>query len=402
MKSYPLNQFLLLKKNTPSGVFAIYLNIAIRTTALSLVDIFIPVYLFLEIQKRFGFNVIIGLYGVGLYFFLERFVTLIFTVPAAKFIARFGFRLSVTLSNFLLIFTLFALNLAAQNPIFFFVAAVTGGLLTPFYWIAFHTLFAEDGLVNNFGDQISKANIINSLTYAIGPALGGIIIALYGFSVLFVFSLLIILLSGLPFLFVPSLPKKNHQVSYSKILTWLTNPHHQNEEIAYVGRHLFAVIGLIFYPIFMYLITDNFEKIGLLTSISFFIGIIATYFAGKAYDKQKGSGLLKFGSLITFFIWLGRGFVAQFWQLAALDLSMKSFGAFYSVPFDSMIYRRSRGKHENVLTFITAREIIISFVYFLTFILIGLVIPFDWRWKGIFGLAALGSLLSIKMWEKED
>jgi len=402
MKSSPLNQFLLLKKNTPSGVIAIYLNIAIRTAALSLVNIFIPVYLFLKAQSYFGNNIIIGLYGVIAYYFIDRLIAFIFTIPAAQFIAHFGFRISVSLSNFFLILTFIFLNASAHNPIYFVFAAVSSGIVTPFYWIAYHTVFAEDGLVNNFGQEISEANIIGSMAYAVGPALGGIVIVFYGFPVLFVFALLIILLSGLPFLFVPSLPKKNHQVSYSKTLEWLKNPSHQNEEIAYFGRHALEIVGGIFYPIFMFLIAESFGKIGFLASISFFLGTFATYFAGKIYDKNKGPRLLKLGSLITFFIWLGRSFVTQFWQLATLDLSMKSFGAFYSIPFDSMIYQRSRGKNENVLTFITAREIIVSFVYFLTFLIVGLIIPFDWRWKGIFGLAALGSLLSIKMWEKED
>ena len=402
MKIYPLNQFLLLKKNTPSGVFAIYLNIAIRTTALSLVNIFIPIYLFLEAQSYFGNDIIIGLYGVAAYYFIDRLAALIFTVPAAQFIFHFGFRGSIFLSNFFLVLTLVFLNAAAHNPIYFILAAVAGGAVTPFYWIAYHTIFAGDGIIDNFGQEISRANIISSLAYVIGPGLGGVIIVFYGFPVLFVSALLIVLLSGLPFLFAPNLPQKNHPVSYPEILEWLKNPSHQNEEIAYFGRHIFEIVGGFFYPIFMFLIAKSFERIGFLTSLSFLLGIIATYFAGLAGDKYKGPWLLKFGSLVTFFIWLGRSLTTQFWQLATLDLSMKSLGAFYSVPFDSMTYQRSRNKDENVLTFITAREIIVSFVYFLTFFIVGLIIPFDWRWKGIFGLAALGSLLSIKMWEKED
>lgn len=111
----PLHKLIHLPKETPDGITAIYLNTVLRTLAVSLVGIFLPVFLFLQTQEVFGKGITVGLYGIIAYYFLWRLVVLIFLIPAANTVARIGFRWSVLLANLFLVALLALLSMVEKS-----------------------------------------------------------------------------------------------------------------------------------------------------------------------------------------------------------------------------------------------------------------------------------------------
>jgi len=382
---------------------ALYANTAIRYLSLSLASIFIPVYIFTQAQKVYGNSIIIGLYAVIIYYLLHRTTTTIFTIPAARFLTRYGFISSISIGNIALAACFVFMTLSQSNFAFIILAAFFEGIAVPYYWLAHHMAFTEGGKPKHFGRQLGLRDIFARIPAILGPLIGGIIITLFGFSSLFLISLLGIIFSAVPFLTTRRFIHRTQKVSVKRVVDWFTQTAHRNEEVAYIGRETSALIGLIFYPIFIYIIGKQFELIGLMVTVSMALGILSLFITQRLQDKyNKQRFIFNVGALGATIVWMLRPLVISFSQLFALDIAAKITGPFFDIPFDSMIYKRSRSKSERALTFLSAREIYIGLVYYIVLALISVIILFDWRWVAIFSLAAVGLLISTVMWEPDD
>ena len=364
---HPLHKLIHLKKDTPDGIAAIYINSALRTFAVSLVGVFFPVFLFLKSQEIFGNGVHIGFYGIISYFFLQRLTTTFLLIPTGKIISKIGFRWSIFTANLFLIALLGALSLAEKTYWAIPIAAILGGFQTPFYWLSYRALFAREGVLSNLGREVGLSAISSRFASIAGPALGGIIITIWGFSALFVLALIVVILSGIPFFFMPHHEHKL-LVDIKSVIEWLKNKKHRNEELSFLGRHIDSFVYTAFWPVFVFLILGDFEKQGLVISLGLVTGIATVYLAGRVFDKKHSNKTFKFGIVFNSIIWILRGFVKSLNQLIVIEVGAKSLSPFYWVTFDSLLYERSREKDEKVMIFMIGRALVVSMAWFLVFI----------------------------------
>ena len=202
MLSYPLNKLIHLRKNTTDGILAIYINTALRTLALSLIGIFLPVFIFLQTQEFLGNKTIAaGLLGVVFYFFIYRLVNVIFLIPASKMLAKWGFRWSILVSNVALGMLLFLLSIGSQNYWAIIVASIAHGIQGSIYWLSYRSLFAKDGVVSHLGKEVGTSVIFGQVVAVAGPVLGGVIITIWGFPALYIVALVVAFASSVPFFF---------------------------------------------------------------------------------------------------------------------------------------------------------------------------------------------------------
>ena len=398
MHVYPLEKFIHLRKDTPDGITAIYLNTTLRTLALSLVGIFIPVFIFVQTQRVFGEGIAIGLYGVIVYYLIWRLVVLFLVIPASLIISKIGFRWCLLLSALLLAVMLFLFSL---TTIYFWViilAAIIHGMQAAFYWLSYRSLFVKDGVLGRLGEEVSINAILSRVVAIGGPALGGIIIATWGFSYLFWIALVIVVFSGLPFFFM-RYHRRNKQATLSSVINWLKVKKHRNEEISFIGRNIEGFVYAIFWPLFIFLVVGSYEKQGLVVSLGLVAGAIVILFAGRIFDKKYSFKAYRFGVIWVSVMYLARIFVNSLGKLVMIQVAHDMASPIYWVTFDSLIYERAREENNQVLTFMASRMIMVSVALFIVLGFAALIAAYEWRFSGLWILASIATLFTLTMWE---
>ena len=400
MLTYPLQKLIHLRKNTPDGIAAIYINSALRAFAVSLVGIFLPVFLFLRAQDLFGKGIHYGFYGIIIYFFIQRFVVTLFTLPAAKIITKFGFRWSIFTANVLLIVLFGFLSLA--NDVFWVIplAALLHGLQNPLYWLSYRSLFATEGVSSNLGREVGFSAISTQLAGIAGPVLGGVIITVWGFPALFIVALIIVIISGVPFFFMTK-HKHDYTVKIKDVFEWFKMPKHRNEEIAFLGRRLDDFVVGLFWPVFVFLVLGNFEKQGLVASLGLIASAVMVYVAGRTFDMKHSYKTYRFGVVAYSIVWILRGFASNLGRLLMVETSANTVSPFYWVTYDSLLYERSREKDEKIVVFMVGRHLMDNISMFIVLTVAFIVAKYEFRFWALWIMASLGTLSALYMWEKK-
>ncbi|MFC1710420.1 hypothetical protein ACFL0F_02045 [Patescibacteria group bacterium] len=398
MHVYPIEKLIHLKKNTPDGITAIYINTTLRTLALSLVGIFVPVFIFMQTQETFGEGIAIGLYGVAIYYLVWRLIVVLMVIPASSLVSKIGFRWCLLLSSLSLAILLFLFSLVTNNFWVLGIAVFVHAIQTSLYWLSYRSLFVKDGIMGHLGEEVGTNAILAKFAAIGGPALGGLIIAVWGFSYLFWIALVIVLISGLPYFFM-RYHERNSTATLSSVIKWLKVKEHRNEEVSFIGRNIEGFISTTFWPIFVFLIVGAYEKQGLVASLGLVVGAITTLFAGRMFDRKRSLKAFRFGVIWVSIMYFVRIFVNTLGKLVMVQIANDIASPFYWITFDSLVYERAREEDGQVLTFMVSRMIMVSVALIAVMGFAILVAKYDWRFSGMWIFASIATLFTLTMWE---
>lgn len=376
---------------------SLYWNIFLRGMGMNLVGLFTPVFIFLIGQQNGG--LIEGLRLVAWYLIIQRLLLTVMTIPIARVVDKLGFRLSVLLGSGLTVFY-YLLPTVFDDSIWLVVGmALVTSFSIPFYWLSRHSMLALDGEKDKMGKEVGMMNLLERGGAVLAPMVGGILAQVFGFKMLFGVGVMIILFSSLPLFFMQHHGKKGG-VEWKDIKMWL-GKEKRHLLFASIGEGLDGVVSGFFWPVYIFLAVGSLEVLGGLVSATMLVSLLATFFAGRIFDKQRLLG----GNEDENNYWLASGLMAvlrvaraMFGNLIGVfgvDLLTKIVAPFYWVPFGGYLY--SAGKDGRSLRFYAVREII----YSLTIVILGGMLlwisMYWWRWWGIFGLSSVGILLTMKL-----
>ena len=387
------------ESHTPDGIKAIYYNTAIRKLGLSVIGIFFPVFIFLETQELYGVSLVVGFYGVAAYFFIQQLSKLVFVIPVAKSIVRFGYRRTLFAGNSLLLVLLLMLSFADFTVSLLVSAAIVHGVATAFYWLSFHTLFANDGVTHNLGEEVGVTKLLERFANIAGPAIGGLMLTVWGFHVLFAFSFLILLVSIVPFFFMESHEHKEN-FAVSDVVAWFRKKQHRNEIISVYGRFIDDKVSLIVTPLFVFLIAGSFAGQGLIETIALILGTVSVYLSGYFFDKRRSRKLFLGGIGATAFMTLVRASARSFSQLLIFDSVRKIVSPYYWISYDTLWYRKSKSKGESALVFSFVHMLMASVATFTVLSGMLLFANTNSRFWGLWILNVVGILLTSRLWKK--
>jgi MFS family permease len=266
------------------GVHALYANIFLRSLAIYTFGLFVPLYLLKIAKNSYGANLFEALAFTAIYYLAIRIVYIFLYLPLVKVIQAVGTRWSIFISNIFLIIFLWSLNFAQVRQEFLLVSIVSVAIYAPLYWTSFRYLLASDSHKDKRGREVGKVGIMDRLGQIIGPLLGGIIIAQFGFGALFAFSVVLVLFSSIP----PFFMRYHSHDGDFKLL-------HIIELIAdKKNRGVLASIGssairdttdAIFWPIFAFFIVSGYDRLGIFFSLTALITLGIIWVVGFVYDK---------------------------------------------------------------------------------------------------------------------
>ena len=329
-----------LLKNELSEVYA---NLVIQSFAISLIAIFIPIYL-----MSIGFT-----FTNMLFFFVIFYGSIALFSPTSALLAnRYGFKHIILFRTPLLIAFLLGLYKLESFAISTYLLAVVGGIAAALYWTSINSIFVEHTDKIHRGKQTGNYFSMPQIAALVGPTLGGIISLVYGFSILFLITTALVFLSVIP-LFLTRATKPHINFNFKKMLKIKNN--------LKFGFYLLldgpkTVASALLWPIFIYWgLSNNTTSTGFAQTLVG-VGIIAfTYYIGKKSDKQDKFLFIKQGAVLLGILWFARIFATTQMEFYAYSLLAGLFTVLIDVPFTAAGFDQAR--KENPDEFVVFREI---------------------------------------------
>lgn len=334
------------------GLRALYFNLVLRNFGLSLIGIFVPIYIFQNLQKQLNFSFAQALAGVFLYYIVMKFFLLLANIPGAYIVQNKGFRRSIFISNIFLLLHCICLLLVEKNVILFgFLSAVLVGILVPLYWLPYHLIYIEDGKPEKYGEEIGFGGFLTRFFSALAPFAGGFLIFHFGFGTVIILSFLFLLFSSLPTFFM-----NHHKIHFVPSLKRIKNSMMKTRfaHLALWASGMSDIIHVIAWPILIYISDINFETLGFLTSVALVVSLIVVFSVGRLGDKIEHKNILKIGIILTSLANFIKFLPKVVWQFLLVDIFFKASFPFFYVPFDALIYQKAR--KQGAFLFLITRE----------------------------------------------
>ena len=285
----------------------IYISIFLRTFAISLIGIFTPIFLLKEIG--ISFNQL-------LLYYLIVFLTLAFAYPiSAKLCSRFGLRHVIMLSvPFYIIFYFLLYNLLTYKISVYLLGFVLG-LAEGLFWYAYSADFAKYSDRKHRVDQVKYWFIVASLIGIVGPFIGGYLLSLLNFYLLFVLVIVLLIFSV-----VPLLMSKDIVLGHDFTISDVINKKNFENFFLYYLQGMRGIALGIFWPIFIFLILKGYFSLGVISAGATLVSSIATWLIVGYINKIDKVRFSKIGTMIDGIVTFFRMFVKDFMQITGISL----------------------------------------------------------------------------------
>lgn len=382
--------------------FALYAMHFIRSFALSLPGIFVPIFIFDLANKPavFAGAFLNNIFWICAYYMCASLVALLCNVFLlnAVFI-RLGFKRSILLGIVFLSMAIASLLFAQQH--FFATAAVAIfiGISTHFYWIPFHVFFVRktcDG--DNFGQETALQLFVASFASSVGPLLAGLIIQLWGFNVMFGVALFLIVIACVPvLLFVSDQRHRRHSI-VSIMRTYLGRQSPRRLAYAFAGNSAESQAYEMLWPLLLYLVLTDFIRVGALTTLSMLLSSFVILWVGKAIEQRRHQWMESVAVWVNSLLYVVRIFIRAPWAFYAVDVLDRSNGKMYSIAYTSAVYDAAKEMGDSDM--VVFRETIAHAAQTVAPALVFCVIWFAADWRIVFVLPALFSLCVLYIFAK--
>jgi len=321
----------------------IYFSAATRSFAVSLLSLFVPLYLYRELGYSFDETLL---------FFVIYSIVLAITTPfAAKFSARFGCKHSVLISiPFYLLFIVGLYWLPTLKIPLPLISALLGISLA-FYWMGMHLVFRKASDSKHRGEEFGKKESISILSTMLGPILGGVLIKYLGFKPVFVLAAMLLFISAF-FLF---LSKEKH-VRYKFSLHSILDKKHWKDSLFFISRGSRVIASGVIWPLFAFIIVKDYLSLGILESVLAGLSAFVLWAVGKFSDHYDRKKILHYVAGFESIAWFFRSMISSVAQAFGVAIFSSVTYGIYESTAGALEYDKARG---NETEYFVSREIFI-------------------------------------------
>lgn len=322
----------------------VYLAETLRNVAMSMVSIFVPLYLI-----KHGYS----LREVLIYFVVQSLVHIALMIPIGKFGAKAGFRYCILISTPFIIGFYYLLYTLLEKHWPLLILGIVYEIGGSFYWVGRHVFFARTTQTHKRGTQIGIAKILKSVFTTPAPLIGALILAHFGIGYLLVVASVILAAAALPLFFVeePEDQIRFRVADLWKGQSWRTTVMFMNQGVDNVMDDVAWSIYAFFNILKTYVI------FGTVQVVSSIFSLFVNYTIGRLVDK-KGRKIMQLGGFTNLFVWIARYFARTNLQVYVIDSARGVTGEFSQVSFGATSYELASRNH--VAPFIIWRELFIQ------------------------------------------
>lgn len=336
-------------------VAELYVSRLMTVFASNIFSVFAAVYLW-----KLGYSLVaIGLFYVWWYLMKA----LVFSVPSAKYVARFGPKHAIFVANLLRIPSLVAFAFAGEYGL---PAIILFGLFhqvsTSLYTIAYLEDFSKVKHSKHAGKEIGYMDIIEKFSRAVSPLVGGALATLVSPNAAIVFAAVLFTLAALPLLRTAE-PVATGVRLRLRGLPWRYIRGTCTTRFA--DGYDFVISGVV-WTLFLSAIVfassgeDVYAIIGVLASLGVVVASLSAYMFGRLIDRHRGVELMVYSTLGKSVAHLFRPFATSVPGVAATGIASEITATGYMMAFIRVIFDRADNSG-NRLGYLTVLEIIHNF-----------------------------------------
>lgn len=301
----------------------IYASMFLRSLALSIIAIFVPIYLY-----KIGFS----LSSIFFMYFVWFIARVFFAYLIAKMVNAIGPKHTIAFATVMHIIFLTMLMTIQDLHWPLFLVGLVGSFATGAFVLAFEVDFSKVKHTEHGGKELGYEQMFERIGAVLGPLAGGLVASYINPRYTIAMAILILCVSLVP-IFMSAEPTHTH-----KKVTFAGFPYkrHARDFTSSVALSVENVISSIAWPIFISVVvltTNTFAKLGLLASVSTAVALIAIYAIGKLVDEQKGRLLLNLGAISNAILHLFRPFVTGIGQILGVNMINEPITVAYRLPF---------------------------------------------------------------------
>jgi MFS family permease len=374
-------------KHPSRALIELYWSVGMNDLAKGAVSVFEPIYLY-SIGYSIKHIIVFYLMVYGGYVLLLPFL--------GRLVGKMGYEHSIFYSQFFFIAYYLTLFGTARFGFLFFISPFIFSIQKCLYWPAYHADFAVFSDKAQRGREVGGVEILSMFMFIVGPFIGGAILEWTNFSVLFIVTAGLFILSALPLMRIKEVfePVK---FSYNDVFDQLLDIRHRRNFAAYLGFGE-ELIVLTLWPIFIYVVIKDYFNIGAVVALATLTTSFIVLFLGRLADKYKKERIVRWGSLFYAIVWLLRVWATKAWHVFALDSTSRIAKETLIVPLVATTYNNA--KKMGVLTYMVFYEQSIAVAKFVTALLLLLILQFvTTPWTVIFMVAAVFSLFYMLLKE---
>lgn len=328
----------------------IYIYELLKNFSLSLVGVFIPIFIVSE-----GFSI----YHALLFIVLSGVTGIVFSYPISKLISRIGFKHGLILSYFFVVPGLVAIRTFELSILVISASSIAYNIGRTFHNICLNSEFAVDSDEETRGKDSGRMLSLPNISRVVAPFLGGIVFASLGFDTLLIIAIGVLILSILPLL-----ASKDHRdpMDYS-FLSILRKEHFKTVPL-FIIRGIQAVTAVSIYGLFIYYVVGGALEVGWARALDSLGFVVTGLFTGRFIHRYSERTAVILGTIGAGSVHLLRSLVTLPVEAFAVSFLGGIFFQIYHVP----IYKKfaDTAEKEDVLEFYALRKIFVSIGNILT------------------------------------
>lgn len=339
------------------GLTAILISKLLLFVVGGLLGVFVPIFMY----QQLGASVSATMW----YFGIASLVFWISMPIGARFVDKIGFKYALILSAVVgalyhYVFYIGDMQMISV-PVFIGLSML---LLTAYrttYWVPFHTEFAKFSDVDNRGRHVSLFSAASMLIGIFLPAVAAVLINQFGFDFVFIIAVAVMLISGVPYFFMPVLPET---YTWSVRQTWREFKCRARSKVAvsFIAEGAENVIAMYLWPVFLYQLFDgDLIDVGAVSTLIIAGSIILQLMVGRVIDRfHQADNALKWGSILYAVGWVLKIFIATAFQVFVVGVYHAISKIFTETPAHTLMYDMTSVNDEYIDEFTVLREMFIN------------------------------------------
>lgn len=334
-----------------SELSELYISMSLKSLALSLVAIFIPVYL-----HELGYTLVDIAFFYCIYFLFRVPLNLL----AGWLTARSGPKHVISYSYVALLLSLAAFFSLPEYGWPLWLLAIIQALFNGLFFIGYHVDFSKIEDEDQAGKELSIMNVLVRIAASIGPLVGGVLATFYGVHIVLGLAIILVLLAVWPLM--QSAEPVHKRRSFS--LASLHDTSQFRNSIALMGEAVARQSTLVVWPLFLsvFIFTDNvYAKVGFVTSLSIVTSLLATRYFGRLIDNAKSKLLLNGSVSLGAVINPLRAFVQNLGTVSLVNITTEFVDSAQILVFSKGLYGEAEASDDRI-GYITVMEIYMAII----------------------------------------
>jgi len=321
----------------------IYFSVALRSFAISLISIFIPLYLYLEKGLTFEQT---------LFFFIFYSVIFAVSMPvAAKFASRFGMKHSIMVGVPLYLLFVGLMHFSSSANVQLLLTSSVLGASQAFYWMGMHLAFFHASHRKHRGEEVGIRSGVTVLSTLLGPFLGGLLITFIGFKAVFGLTTLILSASA-----VVLLLNGDGHVPYHFSMKAVFDKRYWKDSLFFVSRGSHVIVHGVIWPLFIFFILKSYLYMGIVGSLMSLSSAILFWKVGRYSDHSDKRKIMRWSSIAESGTWILMALVKTVPQVFAVTVLSSLVNAVRESPTGALEYDKAKGQ---VAAYFVNREVFI-------------------------------------------